>query len=192
MAQLQIWVKSMEKKDIRKQIFARRKQHNEEQRLLKSRLICSAIMKMPAFQEAECVYAYMDSKGEVCMDDILTACWESGKRIAVPKVFGKDLRFFYIEAYDQVEAGYFDIREPLAGLTEAADEKALMIVPGVAFDKDRHRCGYGGGFYDRYLSVHKEHLTISPAFGFQIIPMVPAEEFDVFPQMIVTEQEIIQ
>ena len=46
----------------------------------------------------------------------------------------------------------------------AEEEKALMILPGVAFDRERHRVGYGGGFYDRYLSQHKQHPTAAVAF----------------------------
>ena len=62
-----------------------------------------------------------------------------------------------------------------------------MIVPGVAFDPQRHRIGYGQGFYDRYLSVHREHTTFAVAFDFQVLNRVPAEAADICPSLLITE-----
>lgn len=182
----------MEKKAIRKLLFERRARQSEMERLQKSSIICNRIMASEAFLSAACVYAYMDCKGEVGMEDLLRACWESKKPIAVPKVFGKELKFYYVSSYQDVETGYFQVPEPVSGLMEANAPEALVIVPGVAFDEACHRCGYGGGFYDRYLNVHKEYRTISPAFEFQVFPKIPFEEFDILPQRIVTEERILE
>lgn len=179
----------MEKKDIRKQVFARRRQLSEKELEEKSRGICEKILKTGQWKEASCIYAYMDCKGEVCMRTLLMAAWEQGKRVAVPKVFGQEMRFFYITSYDDVSPGYYEIPEPTGG-EEASCETALMIMPGVAFDEKLHRCGYGGGFYDRFLKIHTELKTIAPAFDFQVVPEVPAEAFDISPQMLVTETKI--
>lgn len=182
----------MEKKAIRKLVFERRAAGSETERLRKSCIICNRIMESEAFRSAACIYAYMDCKGEVCMEALLKVCWELKKPIAVPKVFGKELRFYYISSYRDVESGYYQVPEPVTGLPEADETEALVIVPGVAFDEACHRCGYGGGFYDRYLSVHKEHMTISPAFEFQVFPEIPAEKFDILPQRVVTEERILE
>lgn len=179
----------MEKKEIRKQVFVGRRLLSQEELEEKSRVICHKIMGTELWREASCIYAYMDCKGEVCMRTLLEAAWDEGKRVAVPKVFGSEMRFFYISSYEDVSPGYYDIPEPVGG-EEACCETALMIMPGVAFDKKLHRCGYGGGFYDRFLSVHKGLKTIAPAFDFQIVPEVPAEPFDLSPQMLVTETNI--
>ena len=111
-----------------------------------------------------------------------------GKKVAAPKVFGEDMRYFYIHSYDDVAPGYFNIPEPdeTRNLKEAADETALFLVPGVAFDKDRHRCGYGKGFYDRYLSRHTQHATVAMALDFQIVETVPSDVYDICPQMLIT------
>jgi 5-formyltetrahydrofolate cyclo-ligase len=176
----------MEKKDIRKEVFARRKALKDQDRLEKSEIICEKIMSTSLWKDAACIYAYMDCKGEVCMRPLLEAAWKEGKRVAVPKVFGTEMRFFYIHSYEDVEPGYYSIPEPTGG-EEADCPDALMIMPGVAFDDKRHRCGYGGGFYDRFLEAHPALLTIAPAFDFQIMEQVPAEIFDRLPQMVVTE-----
>ena len=64
-------------------------------------------------------------------------------------------------------------------------------MPGVAFDEQCHRVGYGGGYYDRYLEKHPGLIHIALAFEFQIFPEVPSEEHDIRPEMIVTENRIL-
>ena len=64
-------------------------------------------------------------------------------------------------------------------------------MPGVAFDEARHRIGYGGGFYDRYLEVHPGLLTAAIAFQFQVKAEVPVAKFDILPGRIVTEKRVI-
>lgn len=99
--------------------------------------------------------------------------------------------FYQLDSFEQLEPGYFQIPEPARG--EAVEwEDALMIVPGVAFDRARHRVGYGQGFYDRYLSRHTKHPTVAVAFDFQLVPEAPYEETDILPDKLVTEKEIIE
>lgn len=176
----------MGKKDIRKFVFAKREEADAESVAEQSTAICEKIISMPQFQEAKCIYVYMDYKKEASTRKLLEEAWRLGKRVAAPKVFGENMRYFYIKSYEDVEPGYFGIPEPVTGLVEAAEENALLIVPGVAFDSRCHRCGYGKGFYDRYLEKHPGHPTIAIALDFQIVEEVPSDEFDVCPQMLVT------
>lgn len=188
MVLLQIWVKNMEKKDIRKQIFAARKAAEEDDIEKQSGILCDRVMALPQFQEAECIYVYMDYNKEASTRRILERAWKLGKRVAAPKVFGEDMRFFYIQSYEDVEPGYFGIPEPSMdrGLPEAQEEDALLLVPGVAFDAKCHRCGYGKGFYDRYQQRHPKHPTVAMALDFQIVESVPADSFDICPQILMT------
>ena len=101
------------------------------------------------------------------------------------------MKYYYITSLDQLSPGYFQIPEPEEG-AEAQEENAFLIVPGVAFDKNRHRAGYGQGFYDRYLSMHPKHKTAAIAFEFQIVEEIPAEATDVFPDKVVTEKRVIE
>ena len=99
--------------------------------------------------------------------------------------------FYKLTDFSQLEPGYFGIPEPARG--EIAEwENALMIMPGVAFDKQNHRVGYGGGFYDRYLEKHPALKRIAAAFEFQILPEVPTEPTDISPEIIVTEKQCIR
>lgn len=188
----QIWVKNMEKKDIRKQIFAQRAKVSEAFVQQQSTLIAEKIFALPQFLVASCIYVYMDYNKEASTRAIIEEAWRLGKKVAAPKVFGEDMRYFYIYSYEDVAPGYFNIPEPdeKRNLEEAADEDALLLVPGVAFDKDRHRCGYGKGFYDRYLSRHTQHVTVAMALDFQVVEQVPADAHDICPQILVTPTAI--
>ena len=64
-------------------------------------------------------------------------------------------------------------------------------MPGVAFDEERHRIGYGGGFYDRFLEAHPKLSRVALAFEFQVKKEVPYETFDICPEKIVTEKRVI-
>lgn len=180
------------KKEIRKYIFAKRKELTQEEVERRSQAICSTIVNLPQFQEADCVYAYVDYKKEVVTRGIIAQAWKAGKRVAVPKVTGPhEMNYYYLESFEQLEPGYFQIPEPAWG-EEAQEEEAFLIVPGVAFDENRHRAGYGQGFYDRYLCAHRKHKTAAAAFEFQIVEEVPAEPTDIFPDVVVTEKRVIE
>ena len=184
----------MDKKDIRKQIFQARKETTDAFVEEQSIRICEKIIAMPQFQNASCIYTYMDYNKEASTKLLMEEAWRLGKRIAAPKVFGEHMRYFYLNSFEDVAPGYFGIPEPdeSKNLKEAAEEDALLIVPGVAFDADRHRCGYGKGFYDRYLSTHPKHPTIAIALDFQIVDNVPADTFDICPQLLVTPTAVYQ
>ena len=129
------------------------------------------------------------------------------------------ISFYYIESFDQVRPGVMGIMEPVTAeaarareagphaLAEAApgreagrkagpcacaddDESALVIMPGRAFDKDRHRIGYGGGFYDRYLQEHPNHPAAAAAFDFQIFDQLPSDVHDLRPDVIFTPDTV--
>lgn len=179
----------MEKKEIRKQVFSARKELTQSELEEKSRVICEKIIRTDAFAKAKSVYVYMDCKGEVSTKHLIEEAWRLGKKVATPKVFGEEITYFEITSYEDVQPGYYDIPEPVTGHA-ASDERALLIVPGVGFDPMRHRCGYGKGFYDRYLSKNVNHTTIAVAFEFQIMDEVPSQEHDICPQYLITEDRM--
>lgn len=182
----------MEKKEIRKYVLQRRRELREEDCIKKSQCICEKILEMESFQKADWIYVYMDFNKEVSTRCLIETAWQMGKRVAAPKVFGEQMRYFEIQSYEDVMPGYFGVPEPVSEEKEAWCEEALLIVPGVGFDEKRHRCGYGKGFYDRYLSVHTRHKTVAVAFEFQIVDAVPAAPHDIFPEILVTEERIIK
>lgn len=189
---LQILVKNMEeKKAIRKQIFTARKSCTDRQVEQWSREITGRVLSLPEFQMAEKILVYADYNHEVMTGFLIREAWKAEKEVAVPKVDGKDMIFYKLTDFSQLEPGYFGIPEPVCGET-VKWEKALMVMPGVAFDRKNHRVGYGGGFYDRYLEKHPQVKRVAIAFEFQMLPEVPTEPTDISPEIIVTEKNILR
>lgn len=183
------------KKALRKEIKALRAAHTDEQIHELSLGVRDQVLTLQEYRQAEVIYAYVDCKHEVETSDIIRAAWADDKRVAVPKVLGQDMKFFYITSLENdLEEGYYGIREPYEkhAADESGDEEnALMLMPGVAFDEERHRIGYGGGFYDRFLEAHSKLSRVALAFEFQVKESVPYEAFDICPEKIVTEKRVI-
>ena len=110
---------------------------------------------------------------------ILRRCLADGKRLAVPKVYGEEMKFLWLEDLEAVAPGAYGIPEPIADGPVADDPAALVLMPGLAFDRQGGRMGYGGGFYDKYLSQHPGHPTIALCYGFQLLDHVEMEPHDI-------------
>ena len=178
-----------EKKEIRKRIFKARKEHDDAWIQEKSHVITETLTKLPEYRNAERIMAYADYNHEVMTRYIIEEAWKAGKEVAVPKVVGKDMIFYRLTDFSQLEPGYFGIPEPVRGEI-VKWEDALMVMPGVAFDPENNRVGYGGGFYDRFLEKHPDITRLAVAFDFQILDLVPTEPTDICPQIIVTQSKV--
>lgn len=180
-----------EKKAIRKQIFAERKACSDKEIQEWSKEITKNITALPEYQTADRILVYADYNHEVMTGFLIEKAWADGKEIAVPKVQGLDMIFYKLTDFAQLEPGYYGIPEPVSG--EIVQwEDALMIMPGVAFDRQNHRVGYGGGFYDRYLEKHPRVKRVAAAFEFQLLPQAPTEPTDISPEIVVTEKQCIR
>ena len=177
-----------EKRLIRKQIFAARKQCSDAQVEEWSHQITDQVLKLSEFVKAKHILAYADYNHEVMTRYIIEEAWKAGKEVAVPKVVGKDMIFYRLTDFSQLEPGYFGIPEPVRGEI-VKWEDALMVMPGVAFDPENNRVGYGGGFYDKYLEKHPNLHAIAIAFELQMYRELPFEEHDIKPEKVMTEKQ---
>ena len=177
-----------EKRLIRKQIFAARKQCSDAQVEEGSHQITDQVLKLSEFMKANHILAYADYNHEVMTRYIIEEAWKAGKEVAVPKVVGKDMIFYRLTDFSQLEPGYFGIPEPVRGEI-VKWEDALMVMPGVAFDPENNRVGYGGGFYDKYLEKHPNLHAVAIAFELQMYRELPFEEHDIKPEKVVTEKQ---
>lgn len=132
-----------------------------------------------AYKNAKTIYGYLPYNQEVRTVPILERALREGKRVAVPKVIGDEMRFIYLSDLTQVDKGYAGIPEPIADEPVADDPTALVLMPGLAFDPEGHRIGYGGGFYDRFLAAEPNHPTVALCYEFQMLPSLETEEFDI-------------
>jgi 5-formyltetrahydrofolate cyclo-ligase len=169
----------MDKVQLRKDIREKKRAMSDEDISLRSHRLCQLFVGSQAYQEAKTIYGYLPYNQEVRTWEALSQAMSDGKRVAVPKVCGDEMKFIYITNFSQVETGYCGIPEPIADEPVADDKTALVLMPGLAFDREGHRIGYGGGFYDRFLSAEPEHPTLALCYDFQIRDSLPTEEFDI-------------
>ena len=168
----------MDKQEIRAAMKQKKRALTERQIALASEQLAELLLAHPLYLRAHSVYGYLPFNQEVRMAPILRAAQKSGRRVAVPKITDGRMRFFWLDDLDSAVPGAFGIPEPPDGCPEADDETALIVVPGLAFDRRGNRVGYGGGYYDRYLSAHPAHPTLALCYGFQLVPALPAEPCD--------------
>lgn len=169
----------MDKTALRKEIREKKRAMTQEQIENASHALAQQFFATSYYQEAKTLYGYLPYNQEVRTEPILLQALKDGKKVAVPKVYGDTMRFIYLEDMNGIEKGYAGIPEPVADEPVAADETALVLMPGLAFDKEGHRIGYGGGFYDKFLSAEPTHPTVALCYDFQMLPNLETEEFDV-------------
>mgnify|MGYP001625036110 CR=1 FL=1 len=197
MEALRIWVRSMEtKKDIRKQALARRSRLTPREVEEKSRMAGERVCGHPWFQKASVLLVYLSIRQEVRTREIIEAAWTAGKQVFAPAVEGREMEFWRMDSFDALKKGTWDIPEPprneKLSLADMAPEDVLVLMPGAAFDRHGGRAGYGGGYYDRYFSRWPKVHKMALAYDCQLTERVPVEEFDISPDVIVTEWEIIE
>jgi len=169
----------MDKKALRREIGALKKAMSEAEIDRYSRDLTEQLLAHPLYRQAPSLYGYLPYNQEVRILPLLRRAQEEGKRVAVPKIFGDEMRFLWLDDLTAVAEGYRGIPEPVADGPEAGDPAALVLMPGLAFDREGHRMGYGGGFYDRYLSAHPGHPTVALCYGFQLLSHIPTEDHDI-------------
>lgn len=169
----------MDKKTLRKHIRQLKTAMTPEEIQLRSQRLGELFCETEAYRNAKAIYGYLPYNQEVRTVPMLEQALRDGKRVAVPKVYGEDMRFIYMEDLSLTAPGFGGIPEPVADGPVAQDPEALVLMPGLAFDESGRRIGYGGGYYDRFLSREPNHPTVALCYGFQMMEDLPVEEFDI-------------
>lgn len=175
----------MDKKEMRAIIRAQKRAMTEAQIVSASARLGEKFRSCELYRKADTIYGYLPYNQEVRTVPMLVQAIADGKRVAVPKCYGEEMRFIYINDFEkEVAPGYANIPEPIADGPVAEDKTALVLMPGLAFDPQGHRIGYGGGFYDRFLANEPDHPTLALCYGFQMVEHLETEEFDIPVNMV--------
>lgn len=173
----------MDKKSLRQQIRQLKKQHTPEQLMEQSEAILKKLAVHPDFLSANRVMLYASLPDEVQTLSFLDE-WKNRKTIILPTVVGDDIIPVELTSDCEMVEGDFHILEPESHpYTGALD---LIVVPGMAFDRQGHRLGRGKGFYDRFLVKYPNVKTMGICFDFQLLDEVPAEPHDQLIGEIIT------
>ena len=164
----------MDKKELRRSIRERKRAMTEEEIVSRSEKLGVLFAQSEAYKNG-----YLPYNQEVRTVPMLEQALKDGKKVAVPKVYGDEMKFLYLDDLTKVSKGYAGIPEPIADGPVADDETALVLMPGLAFDPQGHRIGYGGGFYDKFLAAEPNHPTLALCYEFQMLPKLDTEEHDI-------------
>lgn len=169
----------MDKKALRAMIREKKRAMTAAEIEEKSAALAFLFRDCPLYREAKTIYGYLPYNQEVRTIPMLEQAMADGKRVAVPKVYGDTMLFLYITDLSLTAPGYAGIPEPVADGPVANDPTALVLMPGLAFDPQGHRIGYGGGFYDRFLEAEPDHPTLALCYDFQMLPQLETEAHDI-------------
>ncbi|MBP1950897.1 5-formyltetrahydrofolate cyclo-ligase [Virgibacillus litoralis] len=180
----------MAKSELRKNAISMLKSLSEAERKNIEEKLTQNIVNSDFWKQSAVVGITISNGFEWNTKPIIEIAWQEGKSICVPKCQPKErkLEFYKINTYDQLEVVYYNLLEPIPEKTEKIDKRVieLLIVPGLLFDDNGFRIGFGGGYYDRFLSDFS-NKKVSIASNKQIVGELPSEPFDIPVDKIITE-----
>lgn len=163
----------------------------------RSENICETLLNLPEIINSKTIFAYVSFRSEVSTFKLIETLIGNGKTVAVPITRVKDKRLDAIKiknVTNDLEPGYCDIPEPTKTLCETniidPSEINAIILPGSVFDKRGGRFGYGGGFYDRFVSNIPNAVRIGLAFDLQVVEQIPLQPHDELLDFVITESNI--
>ncbi len=180
----------MDKTELRKNAISMLKSISESERKNIEEKLTQNIIKSDIWKQSDVVGITISNGFEWNTKPIIETAWDEGKSICVPKCRPKErkLDFYRINTYEQLEVVYYNLLEPIPEETQKVAKRMieLLIVPGLLFDRSGFRIGFGGGYYDRFLSDFPNN-RISLASNTQIVEELPAEPLDIPVDRIITE-----
>ena len=178
----------MDKKELRRQIRAAKALVTFDEKLERSQTVMKQVERLPQFAKADTILLYWSMDDEVQTHDFVNN-WYTEKTVLLPCVDGDDLKLRQYTGAECLRAGeQFGIGEPVGPEFTELDRVQMIVVPGVAFDRQCNRMGRGRGFYDRLLKSTPNAFKVGVAFDFQLVDEVPVETFDVKMDCVVAEK----
>ena len=173
----------MDKKELRKKYTKIRSEIKNKKE--KDEKIRENLKNLEIYKNAKSVFVFISYRTEVDTLKIIEMIKEDGKKLLVPLVKGKEMIAVEVEGIEDLEPNKMGILEPKEGKEEI--DVDLTITPGLAFDKEGYRLGYGGGFYDRFF---EKVDTIKMGIGYsdQKVDKVIHEDYDKKLDYLLTDE----
>lgn len=186
----------MDKRELRQAYLSRRREMSLDAVKRSSLAICKDISSTAWFQRSKRLLMYMPIRREVDLRPLMDVAWRKGKTVYLPKAdpVTHAMDAYAVHSLDELKAGAYGILEPSADATKEADLEKLdcVFIPGVVFDRQGYRIGYGGGYYDRFLPrLTSSTLLIGVAYAWQVVERIPRDAYDEPLHVLVTEKEVL-
>jgi len=183
----------LKKTKIRKTVLKQRRGLSASKKKQYELHMLNSLRTWDVFKEACIIHIFLSKADEPETSQIIELAWKSGKQIGVPCVLPDTLELFHsqLNSFEDLCPGALGVLEPSPEQRTALNPESydLVIVPGVAFDRQGGRLGYGKGYYDRFLD-QSHAFRLALAFDFQLLETVPTEIHDVPMDGILTENGI--
>lgn len=188
------------KAEVRKHALNIRDGLDAAYRAKQSERIVELILESELYRQADAILSYCSFRSEVETQRLNHGILRHGKQLYLPKTYNNEkcIRFYEVKDLSSLKKGYQGILEPdgvdsseICFLEKPYNDQGniLMVMPGVAFNAAGYRMGYGGGYYDRYVSQYGECLTsLFIAFQEQKVSAFDVEQHDVKPDFILTQE----
>ncbi|MEG4518000.1 MULTISPECIES: 5-formyltetrahydrofolate cyclo-ligase [unclassified Microcoleus] len=180
---------SLTKTELRKSLLNTRKSLSAQEWRQKSASICNHLQNSPAFAQAKTILAYFSFRQEPDLSPLFL----TPRKWGFPRCVGKDLSWHIWQPGDALHTGAYGILEPLPDAPKIDySEVDLILVPAVGCDVRGYRLGYGGGYYDRMLSLAEweSKITIATIFEFALLAQLPVDSWDKPLHGICTESDL--
>ena len=178
-------VEEASKSSLRKYALSLRKEINSK--LDKENIIREKILNHEKVRKSSNILIYVSKKDEVDTIEIIKSLWNSNKNVYVPKVEGEIINFYQINSLKDLKLGKFQVLEPITNIKYKNNLNGCIIVPGLLFDKDNNRLGYGKGYYDKFLSKNNIY-KIGICFSTFIVDKINTNKFDIKMDEVITER----
>lgn len=183
----------MNSQRLRAEKLALRDGLGEDLRVLKSGQMAARLALVPGYSEAQFVLFFVNFRSEIATMPEIGRVLAEGRNVALPLTVVRppSLKIYQIKNLTtDLQAGYQDIPEPNPACCDMVVPSSLdvVIVPGSVFDRRGGRMGYGGGYYDRFLTDHApKAIRIGVCFELQVEDEISLEPHDALLDFIVTE-----
>ena len=186
----------MNKKDLRKEILQKRSLLTKENIIDYSDIILNTIINLDVYKDAKRIMCFVRMGTEVDTHPLIEQALSDGKSIVVPITVDatRELLLSDLFSLSELEVADHNIEVPKEEFVRLVDPETvdLILVPGLAFAKDGHRVGYGGGYYDRFLAkLDKSVPKLAIGFDLQVVDEVTTNKFDIAVDSLITEKRII-
>lgn len=189
---MQVEITDEKKRELRAVMKKRRAEMSPKERMAAGRSIQIRLLNSPLYLQSKVLLLYISQGTEVSTSLLLQHALAVGKTVGAPRCGAQaSMEFFSLRNMSDLTAGSYGLLEPAPDLQEplSPDSAALCVVPGLAFDEQGYRLGYGKGYYDRYLARYPCQ-TVGLCYENGRVNELPIDAYDRRVALVVTEKEL--
>lgn len=178
------------KREIRRYFKSLRDRISDKEKEVWDKDIRDKLFNLENFKNSSSIFTYLSLDDEVDTRKIIEKSWKMGKKVYIPKITeDKKMLPVLLESFDDLTDGLYNIKTSKS--IKTSENIDLTLVPGLSFDKNKYRIGYGGGFYDKFIENNKSFYVglfydISESFNLNL------DSFDKKLDIIITDKKIIK